>query len=383
MNRLGSSIRLRKIVITCENCQVSESFYSSMSVERFRREHVGHDMVEGETDVPTAGPKREPPNGRQDAENSEKVRLLKVLVELVMLPTYPSPVFTITGVKEDLKSAFVQVVSPSQRDQVNETLEKGKFLDSGSADTVYVWERKAVTFSEDATLAMSLARSPNPALPGPAEVDSLRSQGSPASSDGEEFRVAASGRGRLGLATKEVAPRAEAPAVQAPPSPHVSAEPPHPPASRNPPKTSRRAAARSSPEPVALVEPSPRSSGVATPAAASSGGLKQPKAEEGNYLLVSRSWYIEGGSKNMREAVRISKLLRPFRWTVQPAYTIGVMIDDILSVETANGEIGGDMTKQIEGAGYKLSRVSVEKGKPVAWFKKEPASGETPRDTKI
>jgi len=76
----------------------------------------------------------------------------------------------------------------------------------------------------------------------------------------------------------------------------------------------------------------------------------------------------------MSEAVRISRLLRPFRWTVQPAYTIGVMIDDILSVETANGEIGGDMTKQIEGAGYKLSRVSVDKGKPVAWFKREPAS---------
>jgi hypothetical protein len=96
--------------------------------------------------------------------------------------------------------------------------------------------------------------------------------------------------------------------------------------------------------------------------------------EEDSYLLVSKSWYIEGGPKNMGEAVRISRLLRPFRWKVEPAYTIGVMLDDILSIETANGEIGGDMTKQIEGAGYKLSRVSVEKGNPVAWFKKEPAS---------
>lgn len=76
----------------------------------------------------------------------------------------------------------------------------------------------------------------------------------------------------------------------------------------------------------------------------------------------------------MREAVRISKLLRPFRWKIEPAYTIGVMVDDILSLETANGEIGGDVTKQIEDAGYKLSRVSVESGKPVVWFKKEPAS---------
>ena len=83
-------------------------------------------------------------NREAGVENGEKVRLLKVMVELVMLPAYPSPVFTITGVKEDLKSAFVQVVSPSQRDQVKETLEKGKYLDSGSSDTVYVWEPKAI-----------------------------------------------------------------------------------------------------------------------------------------------------------------------------------------------------------------------------------------------
>ena len=106
----------------------------------------------------------------------------------------------------------------------------------------------------------------------------------------------------------------------------------------------------------------------------SSEGSQHAKVEEDNYLLVSKSWYIEAGPKNMSEAVRISRILRPFRWTVEPAYTIGVMVDDILSVETASGDIGGDMMKQVEGAGYKLSRVSVERGKPVAWFKKEPAS---------
>jgi len=106
----------------------------------------------------------------------------------------------------------------------------------------------------------------------------------------------------------------------------------------------------------------------------SSEGPDQTKVEEDNYLLVSRSWYIEKGPKNMREAVRISRLLRPFRWRIEPAYTIGVMVDDILSVETANGEIGADMTKEIEGAGYEFSRVSVENGKPVAWFKKDSAT---------
>ena len=155
-DRQRYNYRLQKITVACKTCDVSESFYSSMSVKRFRLEHVGHEVNEGNAGTPMDGPRTEMSDGRQAGE---KVKLLKVLVELVMLPTYPAPVFTITGVKDDLKSAFVQVVSPSQRDQVKETLEKGKYLDSGSGDTVYVWEPKSISFSEDANLAMSFGDS--------------------------------------------------------------------------------------------------------------------------------------------------------------------------------------------------------------------------------
>jgi hypothetical protein len=390
LNRQGSYSGLQKISVACRTCDVSDSFYSSTSITRFRLEHVGHEVVEGR---PTAWPRTEPPNGRQDAE---KVRLLKVMVELVMLPAYPSPVFTITGVREDLKSAFVQVVSPSQRDQVKETLEKGKYLDSGSSDTVYVWEPKAISFSEDANMAMnfdaSLSAVSNPE-PNPAAEEPLRSEAPSASRDAREIHFAEPAGEQSALTISEVAPQAESPILLVPPDPSDSAAPPPSSGSLPEPETptptteqagEAEAPISEPPEPEAVARPSPESGEVPVPvrseakeaaAVSSSEGSQESKADEDNYLLVSRSWYIEGGPKNMSEAVRISRLLRPFRWTVEPAYTIGVMVDDILSVETANGEIGGDMTKQIEAAGYKLARVSVQKGKPVAWFKREQASG--------
>ncbi len=389
---------MHKISITCKTCDVSESFYSSISTKRFRLEHVGHEVVEENTYAQTAWRGGEPPNGSQDGE---RVRLLKVLVELVMLPSYPAPVFTITGVKEDLKSAFVQVVSPSQRDQVRETLEKGKYLDSGPSDTVYVWEPKAITISEGATLAMGFGPSSrlgsNLADPDPAAQEPIQSETSPTSGGIQEIEIAPSGEEQSVLAIDEVSPQTEAP-VLVPPEPSDSAASALPADSLVQPEASSpdlaqanavAAAAILCPEPEASTKPSPESMEASIPASSaekeavtmgSSEGSHQTNVEEYNYLLVSRSWYIERGAKTMREAVRVSRLLRPFRWRLEPAYTIGVLVDDVLSVETASGEIGGDMTKQVEGAGYRLSRVSVESGMPVAWFKREPASSEMPLD---
>lgn len=365
--------------VTCRTCNVSESFYSDKSIQGFRLEHTGHDVLDG------------------GVESAGKVRLLKVMVELVMLPAYPSPVFTITGVKEDLKSAFVQVVSPSQRDQVKETLEKGKYLDSGSNDTVYVWEPTAITMSKDATLAMSFGDSspvdssdpePSPAPEEPSQSTVPSPSGNP-----EEIEIATSGQEQSTLVISEAAPQAETPALLALPAPSVSDLPPNPSDSLAQPEALPPAPAQESSalapstpslEPEAPKKPSSEPLEVSMPMqmpegkevveAASSEGPNQQSDEEDNYLLVSKSWYIEKGPKNMKEAVRISRLLRPFRWRIEPAYTIGVMVDDILSVESANGEIGGDITKVVEGAGYEFSRVSVENGKPVAWFKKQQAS---------
>jgi hypothetical protein len=101
-------------------------------------------------------------------------------------------------------------------------------------------------------------------------------------------------------------------------------------------------------------------------ASAPSGGAK-----EDDYLLVSKSWYIQGGAGNRKEAVRVSKVLKAFRWKVEPIYTIGVILDDMLSIETSRSQISGTLMKRIEGAGYRLTAVAIDQGKPVAWFKRE------------
>jgi hypothetical protein len=387
LDRQGYYSGLRKTSVACKTCDVSESFYSSTSIKRFALEHIGHEVVEWKDGTPTPSPLTEPPNARQDG----KVRLLKVMVELVMLPAYPSPVFTITGVKEDLKSAFVQVVSPSQRDQVRETLEKGKYLDSGSSDTVYVWEPKSISFSEDANLAMSFGSSPpvgpDPAERGPSPEEPHTSDDQSTSGKGHEMQIAASEGEQSAVAVTEHASQAETPVLLALPRPGDSAAPPlsdsaqiedpSPPSARGDAaeETARQPAEPGAPSIDSREDPTPiASDGKEVAATGPSQVSHGQEVEEESYLLVSRSWYIEKGPKNMEEAIRISRILRPFRWRIEPAYTIGVILDDILSVESANGEIGGDVAREVEGAGYKLSRVSVEKGKPVAWFKREPAS---------
>jgi hypothetical protein len=311
-----------------------------------------------------------------------------------MLPSYSSPVFTITGVKDDLKNAFVQVVSPSQRDQVRETLEKGKYLDSNSSDTVYVWEPKSISFSEDASLAMNFGPpavlGPEPAETDTASEDLVHAEPPPPAAEARETQVAVSGGEQSAVAIVEVTPQKLPVLTERPSPPDLSATPPAVslPSLEVPPPVAELAPAVQEvviaiPPREAVVEPSPEKTiesaleevetkeALTTEASVES---QETEVEKEKYLLVSKSWYIEGGNKNIGEAVRISKILRPFRWTVEPAYTIGVMLDDILSVETANGEIGGDMTRQVEGAGYRLSRVSVVKGKPVAWFKREAPS---------
>ena len=75
-------------------------------------------------------------------------------------------------------------------------------------------------------------------------------------------------------------------------------------------------------------------------------------------LLVSKSWYALEGKKNEKEAAGISKVLRVFRWKIEPAYAIRLIVDDILSIGSSKNEISGALTKRIESAGCRLSAVT-------------------------
>jgi len=71
-------------------------------------------------------------------------------------------------------------------------------------------------------------------------------------------------------------------------------------------------------------------------------------------------------------------VLKAFRWKVEPVYTIGVILEDILSIETSKNQVSRHLINRIEDAGYKLTAVTEEQGKLVAWFKKaEPESPPT------
>ena len=41
------------------------------------------------------------------------------------------------------------------------------------------------------------------------------------------------------------------------------------------------------------------------------------------------------------------------------------------SIETSRAQISGTLIKRVEGAGYRLTAVAIDQGKPIAWFKKE------------
>jgi hypothetical protein len=101
--------------------------------------------------------------------------------------------------------------------------------------------------------------------------------------------------------------------------------------------------------------------------------IPQKEEEDDERLLVSKSWYIHGVNGNREEAVRVSKVLKAFRWRVEPVYTVGVMLEDMLSIETSRNQISRALIDRVEGAGYRLSAVTVELGKPVAWFKRNEA----------
>lgn len=122
-----------------------------------------------------------------------------------------------------------------------------------------------------------------------------------------------------------------------------------------------------------VTRPKEKPAPEAVPVQAPPIAIPLPEKKEEETLLLAKSSYIQEGQANRREAVRISKILKAFRWNVEPVYTIGVILDDNMSIETNKSEISASLIRQIEIAGYKLSAVTATSGKPTAWFKRKPS----------
>ncbi len=88
-------------------------------------------------------------------------------------------------------------------------------------------------------------------------------------------------------------------------------------------------------------------------------------------LLLSNFSFLKEGENYRTEAIRVSNVLRTFRWKVQPPYVIGALFDDNLSIQSSTGVVSREVIMGIEQLGYYFVAAESPKGVMTAWFKKE------------
>lgn len=364
---MGETTSLQKIQVTCRTCGVTEAYYSNLSVDHFKLTHRGHDVVvSGDGSRPAAQPRPQPepvverpnefarieeaPREQQPPPEEGVTRVAKVLVDSVSFPALSTPVLRIRGFTADLELAFVVTSSPGNPTKIRDVLARGEYVDQGPTETRYVWDPDVIEFEEGTREKLGI----------PLEKPRAEPEDTVAKTNEMLFGPPQMDEAPPAPAEPEVPAAAPAPTPVPEPAPEQA--PPPEPSPREPEVEEARAPVGKAPAPkrakkkaqVVVVEP-PR-----------------PSEARDEYLLVSKSWYVQGGNQNRQEAVRISKVLKEFRWKVEPVYTIGVMLDDLLSIETSRSEITRPLIERIEESGYRLTAVVVEQGKPVAWFKREP-----------
>ncbi len=409
-----------KFSITCKTCGLTETFYSELSVGYFRLKHAGHELVEaGPRAAPPVAPSaeqqvtksapslaqeeteaqnpepaptslREARAEREEREEREPPALAapareepptvlkvdRVLVDTRASPIDGLPVIRVRGLREDGRT-FARLFKPEEAGKMREFLGSTRFVDQ-DANLVYTWETDTISFEQDPT---ERSAPPEPKKAEPRETDFLQQPQTAPPVDS----VASSLEGIF----PEEAPTPVPESLPAPEPAQKRAERPkrarpqivETRVERAPPSLEPPAPAAAPPPPPAVVPVPPP---VLAPAATEKAKrvekaekvekvekVDKPKKNH-ETLLLAKSSYIQEGEESMNEAFRISKVLKAFRWNVEPVYTIGVIVEDNLSVETNKGEISGNLVKQVENAGYKLSAMTVTNGKPTAWFKRRP-----------
>jgi hypothetical protein len=392
--KTGDYSVLQKIHVECTTCGASDSFYSNLSVEQFKSRHRGHDVVvEGEKSSPSAAyvekyaekpapaeakPRVEeavyavkpPPKEEEPLVGEAMTRISKVRVDLVVFPVLPEPVFRLRGFKDDGEEAFITTVRSEHAAKVREIIAGGEYVDHDLSGVRYSWEPEAVEYGTDARERLGLPAVATKA----AKTSRPRPEHRQSPPETDVSTVAKTNEILFGESRKvDGAPaKPELPSLEAvaAPAPRIQLEaPPAPPPSPQPhqEKTPEREVEAQPSVPRQAVKKEEKK--AVQPAAQLSPTKAAEEKEEG-YLLVSKSWYIQGGQANRKEALRISQVLKEFRWKVEPVYTIGVILDDMLSIETNRNQISRTLITRVENAGYRLTAVTTEQGKPVAWFKR-------------
>jgi hypothetical protein len=186
-NNRGDRSALQKIQVACRTCGVSDSFYSNLSVEKFKARHRGHDVVGGaaeerpvEAPVMDVAPKEEKSFEREmlaksggiepemkaslesevvtkkSLEREAGTRIPRVVVDLVTFPALRDPVFRVRGFKEDLEEAFVATSRFEHGAEVRGMLASGEYVDYDFSGLRYIWEPEAIEYEGDARERLGL-----------------------------------------------------------------------------------------------------------------------------------------------------------------------------------------------------------------------------------
>ena len=113
---------------------------------------------------------------------------------------------------------------------------------------------------------------------------------------------------------------------------------------------------------------------VAKPAPKQEQKLVVPRKDEPQApteeMLLGKLSYIQPGEKYAEESVRVSKVLRKFRWNTEPPYVIGALFDDLVSVQSQSGMIKSSVIAAMGKIGYTFVAVEAPSAVVTAWFKK-------------
>ena len=90
-------------------------------------------------------------------------------------------------------------------------------------------------------------------------------------------------------------------------------------------------------------------------------------------VLLGKRSYVQEGDEYKRESVRISKVLRKFRWNTEPPYVLGAVFDDLICVQSQTGMIESLLIEQVKKLGYTFVAVEAPGGIVGAWFRKDGA----------
>ena len=93
-------------------------------------------------------------------------------------------------------------------------------------------------------------------------------------------------------------------------------------------------------------------------------------------ILLGKRSYVQDGEAYAQECVRVSQVLRKFRWNTEPPYVIGAMFDDLMCVQSQTGMIKSSLIEEVRKLGYAFVAIEAPGGIVSAWFKKGEAGGE-------